>query len=93
MDEEGNLAEVLSVGASDFISKPVNPVVLSARLKSHLDKKHYYDELERIRRYLNRYISSRTQRMVEAYATTGLVPTPELHHVCVMFTDVRGFTS
>lgn len=92
MDEEANLGEVLSVGASDFISKPVNPVVLNARLKSHLEKKGYYDELERIRRYLNRYISSRTQRMVEAYATTGLVPEPELHHVCVMFTDIRGFT-
>ncbi len=92
MDEETNLGEVLSAGASDFISKPVNPVVLNARLKNHLEKQEYYDELERIRRYLNRYISSRTQRMVEAYATTGLVPEPELHHVCVMFTDIRGFT-
>ncbi len=93
LDEEANLAEVFSVGASDFISKPLNSVVLTARLKHHLEKKRYYDELERIRSYLNRYISSRTQRMVEAYALTGLIPTPELHQVCVMFTDVRGFTS
>ncbi len=92
MDEESSLTEAFSVGASDFIAKPVNSVVLAARLKNHLDKKQYYDELERVRHYLNRYISLRTQRMVEAYALTGLLPTPELHHVCVMFTDIRGST-
>jgi adenylate cyclase len=92
MDEESSLTEAFSVGASDFIAKPVNAVVLAARLKNHLDKKQYYDELERVRHYLNRYISLRTQRMVEAYALTGLLPTPELHHVCVMFSDIRGST-
>jgi adenylate cyclase len=92
LDEESNLTEAFSAGASDFISKPVNPVVLAARLKNHLDKNRYYDELERVRHYLNRYISARTQYMVEAYALTGLLPTPELHNVCVMFTDIRGFT-
>ena len=92
LDEESNLTAAFSAGASDFISKPVNPVVLAARLKNHLDKKRYFDELERMRRYLNRYISSRTQRMVEAYSLTGLLPMPELHRVCVMFTDIRGFT-
>ncbi len=92
MTEEANLAEVLEAGASDFISKPVNQIVLAARLKSHLEKKQFYDDLERSRHYLNRYISSRTQKMVEAYSITGLVPTPELHNVCVMFTDIRGFT-
>ncbi len=92
MDEESSLTEAFSAGASDFITKPVNPVVLAARLKNHLDKKQYFDELERVRHYLNRYISLRTQRMVEAYSLTGLLPTPELHQVCVMFTDIRGST-
>lgn len=92
MDEESSLAEAFSVGASDFINKPVNAAVLAARLKNHLEKQKYYDELERVRRYLNRYISLRTQRMVEAYSLTGLLPTPELHRVCVMFTDIRGST-
>ena len=92
MDEESSLTGAFSVGASDFISKPVNAVVLAARLKNHLDKKQYYDEIERVRHYLNRYISTRTQRMVEAYALTGLLPTPELHNVCVMFSDIRGST-
>lgn len=93
LHEEFILTEAFSVGASDFVSKPVNPTVLTERLKSHIDKKHYYDELERARNYLNRYISSRTQRIVEAYSVTGLLPSPEFHEVSIMFTDIRGFTS
>jgi len=53
----------------------------------------YFKELEKIRNYSNRYISLRIRRMVEAYSTTGLKPLPELHDVCIMFTDIRGFTS
>lgn len=93
MEEDGNLSEVFAAGATDFINKPVNPVVLEARLKAHLQNVKYYNEMEQTRRYLNRYVSAKTQRMVEAYSLTGLLPSPERHKVCVMFTDVRGFTA
>lgn len=93
MQEEANLEEVFASGATDFISKPANPTVLKARLKAHLQKVKHYNELELSRKYLNRYISSKTQRIVEAYSLTGLLPAPERHKVCIMFTDVRGFTS
>ncbi|MEX2353575.1 MAG: adenylate/guanylate cyclase domain-containing protein [Gammaproteobacteria bacterium] len=93
MDDNAKLSEAFEAGATDFISKPANQVVLTARLHSHLQKVTYFRELERIRNYSNRYISTRTRRMVEAYATTGLPPAPELHRVCIMFTDIRGFTS
>lgn len=93
MEEESNLEEVFSAGATDFIGKPANPIILKARLKAHLQKVRHYNEMEKSRLYLNRYISSKTQRIVEAYSLTGLLPAPERHKVCVMFTDVRGFTS
>lgn len=93
LDEDSSLNDVFVAGATDFISKPVNPVVLKARLMGHLQRVEFYFEIEQVRRYLNRYISSKTQRMVEAYSLTGLLPTPERHHVCVMFTDIRGFTA
>ncbi len=93
LEEDENLNEVFAVGATDFINKPVSPVVLHARLEAHLEKVEYFKEAEKVREYLNRYISAKTQRMVEAYALTGLLPSPELHNVCVMFTDIRGFTS
>ncbi|NKB36703.1 MAG: response regulator [Gammaproteobacteria bacterium] len=93
MEEEANLEEVFSSGATDFISKPANPIILKARLKAHLQKVRHYTEMEQSRLYVNRYISSKTQRIVEAYSLTGLLPAPEKHKVCIMFTDVRGFTS
>ena len=49
-------------------------------------------EMERVRKNLNRHISRRTQTMVEAYSITGILPIPEPQDVCVMFSDVRGFT-
>lgn len=93
MDETEKLQEVFRAGATDFINKPASQVVLSTRLHSHLQKVEYFRELEQIRTYSNRYISTRTRRMVEAYSTTGLLPAPELHKVCIMFTDIREFTS
>ncbi len=93
LEENSNLKQVFAAGATDFIGKPVSPVILQARLNAHLEKVEYFNEVEKIRIYLNRYISAKTQRMVEAYALTGLLPSPELHDVCVMFTDIRGFTS
>ncbi|MDZ7737265.1 MAG: adenylate/guanylate cyclase domain-containing protein [Gammaproteobacteria bacterium] len=93
LDEEDMLSAVFEAGATDFIAKPINPVVLKARLQGHIQKVEYYLEMERVRHYLNRYVSPRTQNMVEAYATTGLRPPPEQREVCVMFSDVRGFTA
>jgi len=93
LDEEDMLSAVFEAGATDFIAKPINPVVLKARLQGHIQKVEYYLEMERVRHYLNRYVSPRTQRMVEAYATSGQRPPPERHEVCIMFSDVRGFTA
>jgi len=93
MEDDSNLREMFAAGATDYIIKPVNPVVLKSRLQAHLQKVEYFFEVERTRRYLNRYLSTKTQRMVEAYSLTGMLPAPERHEVCVMFTDVRGFSS
>lgn len=91
--EHTKLNEAFDIGATDFIIKPANRIVLTARLRSHLQKVEYFRELEQVRNYSNRYISPRTRRIIQAYSTTGLRPSPELHNVCIMFTDIRGFTS
>lgn len=93
LDEQETLGAVFEAGATDFIAKPINQIVLKARLQGHLQKVEYFHEIERIRHYLNRYVSPRTQRMVEAYATTEVRPPPEQREVCIMFSDIRGFTA
>ena len=92
-DDSTQLREVFEAGADDYIVKPVKSVTLKARLKGHLQKMDYFLEMERVRENLNRYVSTRTQSMVEAYSVTGSLPTPEQVDVCVMFTDVRGYTA
>lgn len=94
MNNDDDLAvnRAFSSGADDFVNKPVNPTVLKARLSGHLQKLDYMQEMDRIRTNLNRYISRRTQTMVAAYSITGVLPTPEEQDLCVLFSDVRGFT-
>jgi adenylate cyclase len=91
-DEELAVGRAFEAGADDFITKPVNPNTLRARLGGRMQKMEYLREMERVRTNLSRYISRRTQTMVEAYSITGVLPTPEEQEVCVLFSDVRGFT-
>lgn len=91
-DDETAVSRAFAAGADDFIAKPVNPTTLRARLSGHLQKMAYMKEMEQIRTNLNRYISRRTQTMVEAYSVSGFLPAPEQQDVCVLFSDVRGFT-
>ena len=92
-DETDKLKEVFEAGADDFVHKPINPVILHARLQGHMQKARYYYDLEDLRQNLNRYISTRTQEMVERYTETGLLPPAEHKEVCIMFTDIRDFTA
>ncbi len=90
-DEEVAVGRAFEAGADDFITKPINPHTLKARLGGRLQKTEYLREMERVRANLGHYLSRRTQIMVEAYSSTGLVPTAEEQEVCVLVSDVRGF--
>jgi len=92
-EDEASLSEGFAAGATDLILKPLNPTVLHARMNAHLERVRYFSEMQQARDYLKRYISTRTQSVVEAYSVTGILPSPERTDVCVMFSDVRGFTN
>jgi len=92
MDERQSLSAAFAAGCDDFIPKPIEPVVLEARLKAHLQRAELYFQLERLRCNLNRYLSPRTRRIAEQYSESGVLPAPQQIDVCVLFTDIRGFT-
>jgi len=92
MEQREVLSEAFEAGCDDFISKPIEPVVLQTRVKGHLQRAALYKQLERVRRNLNRYVSPRLQQMVVQYSDTGSLPPPKRLDVCVLFTDIRGFT-
>ncbi|NIP46841.1 MAG: response regulator [Gammaproteobacteria bacterium] len=87
------LFRAFDAGADDFLEKPVNRNIATARLQGHLRRMTYVREAEWVRTNLNRYVSTRTRKMVEENAISGAGVEPEEHVVCVLFSDVRGFTA
>jgi diguanylate cyclase (GGDEF)-like protein len=45
---QGDEMRALEAGAIDFIPKPISPAVLCARVKNHLELKHYQDKLRNL---------------------------------------------
>lgn len=92
LDEVLAVGRAFEAGADDFITKPINAHTLKARLAGRMQKTEHTREMERERNSSNHYISRRKQTVLAAYASTGLRPKPEEQEVCVLFSDVRGFT-
>jgi len=91
-DERVGLQSALDAGGDDFIHKPIHPAILRARLNSLLQKTVYIRQVELMGLSLHRYVCPRTEQIARVYASTGILPAPKRHEVCILFTDVRGFT-
>ena len=91
-DETEHVNAAFAAGADDFVTKPVNLTVLDARLRGQLERYRSLQEMEELRSNLNRYVSRRTQQMVKAYTRTGILPPPQEEELCILFSDVRGYT-
>ncbi len=92
MDESRVLEQALEAGGDDFIGKPIHVVVLRARLTNLLQRTAYLRQAELMSLSLQRYVSPRTEEIARIYARTGVLPAPEREDVCILFSDVRGFT-
>lgn len=53
LNEPGDVERAVNVGCDDFISKPINKLELLKRVKNLLKIRHYADEVERLRRYID----------------------------------------
>lgn len=54
LNELGDIERAVDAGANDFLSKPVNKVELLKRVENMLELRHVSDEVERLRRYIER---------------------------------------
>nr|WP_301289086.1 adenylate/guanylate cyclase domain-containing protein [Natronocella acetinitrilica] len=68
-------------------------VVLQARLFNLLEKAEYARELERVRANLARYVSPRLRQLLQRAQPDGGLPAPQEQEVCILFSDIRGFTA
>ena len=82
-----NVVRCLELGAEDYLAKPVNPVLLRARLDSSLEKKRLRDQqADIIRRFA-------TPGVADDLARSGFALGGRRVEVTVLFVDIRGFTT
>jgi class 3 adenylate cyclase len=82
-----NVVRCIELGAEDYLSKPVNPVLLKARIGASLEKKRLRDQQKELMRRFA------TPEVEEDLETSGFSLGGKLVRASVMFSDIRGFTS
>jgi adenylate cyclase len=87
VDEVDSVARCIEMGAEDYLFKPVNGVLLRARVAASLEKKRLRD----VQRELFRKFA--TAEVAEELLETGFALGGKHVDATVMFSDIRSFTS
>ena len=82
-----SVVRCIECGAEDYLPKPVNPVLLKARIGASLEKKRLRDQQkELVRRFA-------TREVAEDLDASGFKLGGRRLEATVMFSDIRGFTT
>ena len=82
-----HVVRCIELGADDYLHKPVNPVLLKARIGSSLEKKRLRDQQrDMVRRFATSEVAQDLQQSGFALGGRRL-------HGTVMFSDIRDFTA
>jgi adenylate cyclase len=87
LDELDSVVRCLEMGAEDYLTKPVNPVLLSARINSSLEKKRLRDQQ---RELIGKFA---TKEVAEDLLTSGFSLGGRYVEASAMFCDIRSFTT
>jgi class 3 adenylate cyclase len=87
MEELDSVVKCIELGAEDYLTKPVNPVLLKARVNASLEKKRLRDQQrELIRKFA-------TAEVAEDLQESGFSLGGKFVDATAMFSDIRGFTT
>ena len=87
VDEFDNVVKCIELGAEDYLTKPVNAVLLRARVTSSLEKKRLHDER---RELMSKFT---TREVADDLLTSGFSLGGEAVDAAALFCDIRSFTS
>ncbi len=81
-----NIVRCIELGAEDYLTKPVNPVLLKARIGASLEKKRLRDQQKAlVRRFATPEVAQHLQESGFALGGTRV-------RASVLFADIRNFT-
>ena len=87
LEELDSVVRCIEMGAEDYLTKPVNPVLLRARIGASLEKKRLRDQQhELVRRFA-------TAEVAQDLEESGFALGGRFVDASVMFSDIRGFTT
>ena len=87
LDELESVVRCLEMGAEDYLTKPVNPVLLNARINASLEKKRLRDQQ---RELISKFA---TKEVAEDLLTSGFSLGGKYVDASAMFCDIRSFTT
>ena len=87
LDEIESVVKCVELGAEDYLNKPVNPVLLRARVNASLEKKRLRDQQRKLIR------TFATKEVAEELLKTGFSLGGSFVTASVMFADIRSFTT
>jgi class 3 adenylate cyclase len=87
MEELDAVVKCVELGAEDYLTKPVNPILLRARVNASLEKKRLRDEQRKLFR------TFATKEVAEELLRTGFSLGGQIVTASVLIADIRSFTS
>ncbi len=86
-DELDRVVKCIEMGAEDYLTKPLNPVLLRARVNASLEKKRLRDQQRRLFR------TFATPEVAEELLKSGFALGGKQVQASAMFVDIRSFTT
>ena len=87
LDEINSVVKCVELGAEDYLNKPVNPILLRARVNASLEKKRLRDDQRKLFR------TFATKEVADELIRSGFSLGGKYVYASVMFADIRSYTT
>lgn len=87
LDELNSVVKCVELGAEDYLNKPVNPILLRARVNASLEKKRLRDEQ---RKLLHTFA---TKEVADELLKSGFSLGGKYVDASILFADIRSYTT